>query len=745
VRLVFEGAEQRFGAPIPDEVVNRLADELRVIDEMGFSGYFLVVWDVVRVARERGIRVGPGRGSAAGSLVAYCLGIVEVNPLRYGLLFERFLNPGRKQMPDIDIDVDQERRGELFNYLTRTYGSDCVAHISTFNVVGSRAACRDAARVLGCEWSVGDRLARALPEREFGHDVPFVEVLAEDNARGAAFRSLAKTAEHAEVVGLAQRLEGLRRSTSVHASAVVVADRPLVEAGIPLARFGQDAPIVSQFDMHGVEGLGLLKLDLLGLRTLTVIERTLDLIERREGRRLDIDAIERDDPKVYQMLQRGDSIGVFQLERERMRALMRSLAPTCFDDIAALVALYRPGPIAANMHNDYADRKNGRRPVTYLHPDLKPILADTYGLMIYQESIMRVAQRFAGYSLEEADNLRKAAGKKKREIMVAEREKFVAGCEATGYGRELGTQLFDIIEPFADYAFNKSHAYAYGLVAYQTAWLKARYPVEYMAALLTSVRDDKDKVAIYLAECRRLGITVMPPDVNASDAEVFAPTADGEITYPLGAIRDMTSALASAIVAERAARGPFTSLPDLQARLGCVTRGKRPLIALAEAGGFRSLGVSRRDAVAQLQGEPTTGTEFTDEEIAALERRRLGLAVSVLLAAPWAAELQRRRALSWADAAEQIGRLCAVGGVVVEIKPFITKRGQAMGHLILEDARGCGGQVVVFPSTWARVGSRLATGMPLIVRGKVDEGGNLLADRIERLPQPETVQLAAAS
>jgi len=708
---------------------------------MGFEAYFLIVWDLIRHARESGIRVGPGRGSAAGSLVAYCLGITALDPIAHDLLFERFLNPGRTQMPDIDIDVDQARRGALFAYLTRTYGADCVAHIGTFGVVGSRAACRDAARVLGREWAVGDRLARALPRREFGHDVPLAEVLADANAEGAEFRSLAKAPENAEVVNLARQLEGLRRSAGVHASAVVVADQPLVEEGIPLARNGQDALVVTQFDMHGVEGLGLLKLDLLGLRNLSVIERTLGLIRSTTGEDIDIDHVDLEDDAVFSMLRKGDSIGVFQLEGAQMRALMRQLAPTRFDDVAALIALYRPGPIAANMHMDYADRKNGRKPVTYLHPDLEPILRDTYGLMIYQESVMRVAQKFAGYTLEEADNLRKACAKKKRTLIQAEREKFVAGCEAQGYGKELGTQLFDIIEPFADYAFNKSHSYGYGLIAYQTAWLKAHYPVEYLAALLTSVKDDKDKAATYLAECRRLGVEVSCPDVNESDAAAFTPHA-GSILYPLEAVRDMMTALANAIADERRASGPFTSLPDLQARLGRAARPARALIALAEAGGFCSLGLSRRDAVALIQGEPVTGEEFPDTEIASLERHRLGQAVSVLLAQPWAAELERRQALSWADAAERIGLPCLIGGVVAEIKPFVTKRGQAMGYLTIEDVRGHTGKTIVFHSSWARIAPHLTIGVPLIVRGRIDAGGQMLADAVAFLTKR---QLAAAS
>ena len=634
-RLSVEGAAERYGQPVPDDVMRRLDYELGVIGDMGFSAYFLVVWDLIRFARSRGIRVGPGRGSAAGCCVAYCLKIVDLDPIRYDLLFERFLNPGRVQMPDIDMDFDERYRGDMIRYAAERYGSDHVAQIVTFSTIKARAAVRDAARVLGYPYIVGDKIAKAMPPLLMGRDTPLSACLArteghEDGfAAAGELRTMYETdAEAKRVIDVAKGLEGLRRQDGIHAAAVVITDEPLTEY-VPVQRKPDgnnpdDAPIVTQYEMHGVEDLGLLKMDFLGLRNLSVIERALDLIGVSTGTRPDIDAIPLDDPDTFAMLCRGDSMGVFQLEGGPMRSLMRSLAPTTFDDVAALVALYRPGPMAANMHRDYADRKNGRQSVSYLHPDLEEVLGDTYGLMIYQESVMRVAQKIAGYDLAEADNLRKACGKKIRALIQAEREKFVAGCVATGYDESLGTDLFDIIEPFADYAFNKSHAYGYGFIAYQTAWLKAHYPVEYLASLLTSVKDNKDKTAVYLAECRSLGIEVLVPDVNRSLAEFSADFSDGEgtlgaqgdkpgaVTFGLAAVRNVGEGLVGLIVAEREAHGSFVDFYDFCQRVDPQVLNKRTLDSLIKAGGFDSL------------GHPRQGLCLAFEEIVdrTLERRR---------------------------------------------------------------------------------------------------------------------------
>ncbi len=658
--LTYEGARERYGDTVPDQVRERLDYELGVIGDMGFAAYFLVVWDLIRFARESGIRVGPGRGSAAGCCVAYCLRIVDLDPIRYDLLFERFLNPGRKQMPDIDMDFDERYRGDMIRYATERYGSDRVAQIVTFSTIKARAAVRDAARVLGLPYLVGDKIAKAMPPLVMGRDTPLWACLVKsegyEDGYGAATELRAmyeQEPEAKQVIDVAKGLEGLRRQDGIHAAAVVITRDPLTEY-LPVQRKPdvggnvEDAPIVTQYEMHGVEEMGLLKMDFLGLRNLSVIERSLDLIEQSTGARPDIDNVPLDDEKTLGMLRRGDSVGVFQLEGGPMRALMRALAPTSFDDVAALVALYRPGPMAANMHNDYADRKNGRKPITYAHPDLEPILADTQGLMIYQESVMRVAQKFAGYTLEEADNLRKACGKKTRKLIAAERDKFVAGCATQGYGEKLGTELFDIIEPFADYAFNKSHSYGYGLVAYQTAWLKAHRPVEYMAALLSSVKDNKDKTAVYLAECRALGIEVLVPDVNRSASE-FTPRLDppapggqrsasgtaGEglgphaseepgagapggqrsasgIVFGLAAVRNVGESLVERVVAEREAGGPFTDVYDFCRRVDPLVLNKRTMESLVKAGAFDSLGHPRQGLILVME-------EIVDRT---LERRR---------------------------------------------------------------------------------------------------------------------------
>ncbi len=623
--LTYLGARQRYGDPLPAEVTKRLDYELGVIADMGFPAYFLVVWDLIHYARESGIRVGPGRGSAAGCCVAYCLRIVDLDPIRYDLLFERFLNPGRKQMPDIDMDFDERRRGEVIRYAAERYGSDHVAQIVTFSTIKARAAVRDAARVLGYPYALGDRIAKAMPPLVMGRDTPLkaclekVEGYEDGFVAAAELRKIYEDeADARRVIDVAKGLENLRRQDGIHAAAVVITDKPLTEY-LPVQRkpepgqAADEAPIVTQYEMHGVEDLGLLKMDFLGLRNLSVIEMALDLIEQSTGTRPDIDSVPLDDERTFEMLRRAESIGVFQLEGGAMRSTLRALAPTSFNDVAALVALYRPGPMAANMHRDYPELKNGRKALTYLHPDMEAILGDTYGLMLYQESMMRVAQRFSGYSLEEADNLRKACGKKNRALIAAEREKFVKGCVAEGYGEKLGTELFDIIEPFADYAFGKSHSFGYGLVAYQTAWLKANHPVEYLAALLSSVKDDKDRTAVYLAECRSLGIEVRCPDLNTSMAAFttlgsvegrpagdgpIAPgrggTSPGVIVFGLSAVRNVGSAIVDLIVREREENGPFTDFYDFCQRVDPSVLNKRAIESLAKAGAFDSLGHPRQ-------------------------------------------------------------------------------------------------------------------------------------------------------
>ncbi len=774
--LTMAGARERYGQSLPAHVVERLDYELGVIGSMGFAAYFLVVWDLIRFARDAGIRVGPGRGSAAGCCVAYCLRIVDLDPIRYDLLFERFLNPGRKQMPDIDMDFDERYRADVMRYAAEKYGSDRVAQVVTFSTIKARAAVRDAARVLGKPYIVGDRIAKAMPPLVMGRDTPLhacmtlTEGHEEGYASAADLRAMSDTDHDAkEVIGVALGLEGLRRQDGIHAAAVVISRDPLTDY-LPVQRkpdaggSPEDAPIVTQYEMHGVEELGLLKMDFLGLRNLSVIERTLDLVEAASGSRPDIDGVPLDDEPTLEMLRRADSIGVFQLEGTAMRQTLRSLAPTSFDDVAALVALYRPGPMAANMHRDYPELKNGRKELTYLHPDLEPILKDTYGLMLYQESVMRVAQKFAGYTLEEADNLRKACGKKIRAMIAAEREKFVAGCVEQGYGEALGTDLFDIIEPFADYAFNKSHSYGYGLVAYQTAWLKAHYPTEYMAALLTSVKDNKDKTAVYLAECRSRGIAVVPPDVNRSVAD-FAPDRSGDregqaILFGLAAVRNVGEGLVERIVAEREASGPFADFFDFCQRVDPVVLNKRTVESLAKGGAFDAMGHPRQGlclvmegivdrtleqrrehdlgittlfaALEEEQDDPGWGAakvaipeaEFDKAQRLAFEKEMLGLYVSDHPLMGFEQALSRHTDCTLSELREEdpTGERSAVrsiGGVVTDLRRTYTKKGDLMARFVLEDLQAAM-EVFVFPKTMADYGALIENDAVLVVRGRLD-------------------------
>jgi DNA polymerase-3 subunit alpha len=771
--VALQGAKERWGDPVPDHIVERIAYELGVIEDMGFSPYFLIVWDLIRHAKEHGIRVGPGRGSAAGCAVAYCLRITELDPIRYDLLFERFLNPSRMSMPDIDMDFDSRYRDEMIRYAAERYGRDHVAQIITFGTIKARASVRDAARVLGYPYALGDRIAKAIPPLVMGRDTPLWVCIADSAPPGfedgwkiaAELRTMvAEDPDVARVASVAKGLEGLRRQDGIHAAAVVITKDPLTEY-LPVQRKPdpggdpEDAPIVTQYEMHGVEDLGLLKMDFLGLRNLDVISDTLVLIEQTRGFRLDIDHVPLDDEPTFELLRRAESVGVFQLEGGPMRSLMRSLAPTTFEDVAALIALYRPGPMAANMHNDYADRKNGRKAVTYLHPDAEPILSDTFGLMIYQEKLMRVAQQFAGYSLAEADNLRRACGKKIREVMAKERSKFVESCERTGYTRELGETWFDIIEPFADYAFAKSHAYGYGLVAYQTAYLKANYPIEYLAALLTSVRENLDRAGIYLAECRSLGITVSVPDVNRSAADftpVLGEGAGGEggtILFGLAAVRNVGTSVAEAIVTERKTNGPFADFYDFCERVPIFCLNKQPLDALIRAGAFDSLGHTRKgllsvhelivgqvvarrrerdqgvlslfggaDGRAASFDQPHTipEWEFDKKERLAHEKEMLGLYVSDHPLLGLGTALRRRSDGALAEITDlPEGTVRTFAGVITGLQVKWTKRGEQMAVFSLEDLETVA-EVTVFPKTMVQYAGVIADDSVVTVRARVD-------------------------
>ncbi len=771
--LSFEGARERYGDSLSPEVEQRLDYELRVVAEMGFSDYFLVVWDLIRHARERGIRVGPGRGSAAGCCVAYCLKIVDLDPIRYGLIFERFLNPGRKQMPDIDMDFDERYRGDMIRYAAERYGADHVAQIVTFSTIKARAAVRDAARVLGYPPQLGDQIAKAMPPLVMGQDLPLeacftpMPGLESRYAEAADLRTLYETnPEVTHVIDTAKGFVDKRRQDGIHAAAVVITRGPVLDY-VPVQRKAspnapvEDAPIVTQYEATAIEKLGLLKMDFLGLRNLAIIERTLEHIRRGHGLDVDIDHVPLDDPKVFEMLQQGNSIGIFQLEGDKMRQLMRRLAPTTFDDIAALNALYRPGPLSENVHNDYADRKNHRQEVRYDHPDLQEILGETYGLMIYQENIMRVATKIAGFSMTEADDLRKACSKKIREMIQAQRTKFVEGAQREGYGRELGEAIFNKIEPFADYAFNKSHAYGYALIGYQNAWLKANYPVEYMSALLTSFRDDKDKAALYLNEARQMGITVGVPDVNESFAD-YAPslTAPQTILFGMAAVRNVGEALVEKIVAEREAGGAFASIYDFVRRVDPSVLNRRTVESLIKAGAFDSLGVSRRGLLhsvdelievtlarrkdlslgistlfASLDADGANDWEGTEVAISPLEfdqsvkldfeREMLGTyisdhplyAVEHLLASKTDGSLVSLR--EQAEELAKANRPFRIGGIFSEVQLRTTKDGRAYARTVVEDL---GGSVEVNFSSkvFERCSGYLAKDNVVVVKVRVD-------------------------
>ncbi|MEZ5379037.1 MAG: DNA polymerase III subunit alpha [Acidimicrobiales bacterium] len=791
LHLTMEGAKIRWGSTLPDTIVERLIYELDVIKNMGFSSYFLITWDLIAHARKTGIRVGPGRGSAAGCAVAYCLWITDLDPIKYDLLFERFLNPSRISMPDIDMDFDSRYRDEMIRYAAERYGRDHVAQIVTFSQIKARAAVRDGARVLGYPYAVGDKAAKAMPPLVMGRDTPLKycfeesEKYADGYKMAAELRSMVDTDEDmAKVIHVARGIEGLRRSDGIHAAAVVITKESLTTY-LPIQRKPEagkdieDAPVVTQYEMHGVEDLGLLKMDFLGLRNLDVISDSLELIKAVKGVEVDIDNVDLEDERTYELLRAGNTIGVFQLESTPMRALMRSMAPTGFEDVAALVALYRPGPMAANMHNDYADRKNDRKPIEHIHPDAEDILGDTYGLMIYQEQMMRMSQKFAGYSLADADNLRKAAGKKNRELMAKERAKFEAGCDAQGYGADFGANLFTIIEGFADYAFNKSHSYGYGFVSFQTAYLKANYPVEYFSSLLTSVKSSLEKAAIYLNECRQMGIKVLVPDVNRSEMDFTsipdpdldaAPGPDGEplnvIAFGLSAVRNVGEGLVQHILDERQANGPFRDFIDFCERVDYAVLNKRTIESLIKAGGFDSLGHTRQGLLLAYEeiidktvssrkehdmgvmtlfggsdGGPSyddrpkvSNVEFDKSQRLAFEKEMLGLYVSDHPLMGAEAVLARKSDTRLSNLAEvDDGAMVAVGGVVTSLQRKWTKRGDLMGIFVLEDLTASA-ETMVFPRTFADYGHLLEDDRIVIVRGRVDKRDDqpkLMAQSIE--------------
>ncbi|WP_306371627.1 DNA polymerase III subunit alpha [Nocardiopsis sp. CC223A] len=590
----------RFPDGASQEVRDRIEYELNIINEMGFPAYFLVVADICQYARKQKIALGPGRGSATGSMIAYILGITDLDPIEHSLIFERFLNPERVTMPDVDLDFDERRRGEMIDYVTQLYGEESTAQILTFGTIKAKAAIKDSTRILGMPYSVGDQITKAFPAAVGGKEIPLDAVFNTEHERYSETTELRNLVDNdpqvAKVMETARGIEGLTRGTGVHAAGVILSKEPLLDV-IPLHKRDADGAIITGFPFPQCEDMGLLKMDFLGLRNLTVIDDAVNNIRESEGIDIELAKLPLDDPKAYKLLARGDTLGVFQLDGGAMRNLLKRMEPKKFGDIAAVLALYRPGPMAANAHNDYADRSNGRQEITPIHPELKdalePILGETFHLLVYQEQVMAIAQQLAGYTLGGADLMRRAMGKKKKEALEKEEVKFFEGAMERGFSREAIQALWDVMLPFSGYAFNKSHTAGYGLVSYWTAYLKANYPAAYMAALLTSVGDDKDKMAVYLAECRAQGIKVLPPDVNESGLR-FTPVGK-DIRFGMGAVRNVGANVVNSIIKSRTEKGKYTSFTDFLSKIELAACNKRVIESLIKSGAFDSLGQPRRE------------------------------------------------------------------------------------------------------------------------------------------------------
>ncbi len=757
-----EGLVRRYGEPVPAEARERLEMELDVIDRMGFNSYFLIVWDFVKYAKDNGVAVGPGRGSAAGSIVSYTLNITEVDPLKYGLLFERFLNAERVSMPDIDIDFSVHGREKVIRYVGEKYGKESVARIITFGRMLPRNAVRDATRVLGHDYATGDKLAKMIPEPVMGRSPSFEECLKKGEPLLAAYEN-DPTAK--QVIDVAKGLENIVRNNSIHAAAVVIADRPLTDI-VPLqlaedrSKNGDEAEhtVVTQYSMKPIEKIGLLKMDFLGLRNLDVIERALDIIERSTGERPNMESLPLDDIKTYEMLQRGDSIGVFQFESEGMREAMKKVRPTEFEDLIALVSLYRPG--AMRYIDTYARGKRAPDLVTYIDERMKPITEGSYGVVLYQEQNMQVAKEIGGFTGPQADDLRKAIGKKDRKLMGSMKDKFMEGCQASGTTTKVAEALWQLNEAAADYSFNKSHAACYGLIAYRTAWLKANYPPEYMAAVISSVMSTKDKVPFLVSQCDAMGIQVLPPDVNESDHEFVV--VEGNIRFGLDAVKNVGAAVVEAILTARGEGGRFDSIWDFCERVDSQTVNKRAIEALVKCGAFDSTGASRKGllevleraqaagsnlqadarmgqgSIFDLGGEgagksggegpampaaprpPIPGDEFAQSDLLVLEKETLGLFLSNHPLKPVAGALRQRVDCTLAELGnKQDGSWCTVGGLVVDSKKIRTKKGDPMMFATLDDLTGQV-EILVFSSAFNTVAEMIGNDSIVVVRGRVD-------------------------
>jgi DNA polymerase-3 subunit alpha len=758
-----KGLASRLDGKIDVQYQERLDYELEVMIKMGFPGYFLVVSDLCSHARSVGIRVGPGRGSAAGSLVSYALGITALDPIKHGLLFERFLNPERISMPDIDLDFDERRRSEMIAYATQKYGEDRVAQIITYGTIKSKQALKDSTRVLGYPYAIGERLTKALPPSVMGKDISLAGVFDSKNDRygeAGEFRTLYETdPDSKRIVDTARGLEGLKRQWGVHAAGVILSKEPLLDV-IPIHRREADGAIITQFDMGACESIGLLKMDFLGLRNLSVLDDCLLNIKANKNIDLDLSTLTLDDLKTYQLLGRGETLGVFQLDGGPMRALLRQMNPDSFEDISAVIALYRPGPMGVNAHNDYADRKNKRQEVVPIHPELTQalaeILGDTYGLIVYQEQVMAIAQKVAGFSLGRADLLRKAMGKKNKDILDKEYVNFEKGMTDNGFSKSAIDKLWETLIPFSDYAFNRAHSAGYGMVSYWTAYLKANYPTEYMAALLTSVRDDKDKSALYLNECRRMGIKVLPPDVNESQSD-YTPLGN-DIRFGLTAIRNVGENVVASIVANRAVSGRYESFGDFLTKVDGNVCNKKTIESLIKGGAFDSLNhprkgltliyleaidsvmeAKRAESIGQFDlfgGSPGSGEaavtgveidipnqEWDKALLLSYEREMLGLYVSdhPLLGVEHLLRSATDMPISQIND-DSIGheQIVTIGGLITQIQRKVSRRGDSWAIVTVEDLEGAI-DVMFFANSYTQHSMNLMEDRIVIIRGRIDK------------------------
>lgn len=785
VKEVEKGLHYRFPQGVPDAVRKQAEYEVGVITSMGFPGYFLVVADFINWAKRNGIRVGPGRGSGAGSMVAYAMRITDLNPLDHDLIFERFLNPDRVSMPDFDVDFDDRRRGEVIDYVTEKYGEEKVAQIVTFGTIKAKQALKDASRVMDQPYSVGERLTKAMPPDVMGKNIALANVYNEEDKRYAEAADLRALIEdpvdkiYGQVFETAKGLEGLKRQWGVHAAGVIMSSKDLVDV-IPVMRREADGQVITQFDYPTCEGLGLIKMDFLGLRNLTIISDAVENIKSNRGIDLDLESLSLDDPESYRLLARGDTLGVFQLDGGPMRSLLKLMEPEEFEHISAVLALYRPGPMGANSHTNYALRKNGKQEIEPIHPELeeplKDILDTTYGLIVYQEQVMAIAQKVANYTLGEADLLRRAMGKKKKAELDKQYATFHDGMISNGYSEGAIKALWDILLPFSDYAFNKAHTAAYGLVSYWTAYLKAHYPQEYMAALLTSVGDNKDKLALYLNECRAMGITVLAPDVNESTL-TFAPVGD-DIRFGMGAIRNVGANVVEGMIAAREEKGRYESFNDFLKKVPLQVCNKRTIESLIKAGAFDDLGhtrrslsliheaavdaavaVKRKEAAGQFDlfgslgmddalGDELTVTipdvpEWDRREKLNFERDMLGLYVSDhplrgLERALSDAASHSVHDIIGEDSHVRDGETVTIAGMLTGVSRRIAKSsGNQYASVELEDPSGATITVMFFSRAYETMGAALADDLICSIRGRVqrrDDGSvNMSAQEMQIL------------